>query len=189
MRKRHFLILIACLVSMQAFAAASGDAPSPQSVELSQSVEMIVWEHQDWEPNGGFSRLTIWSDGHSQVEVSPRARWSTNDMDIQPKGGWMVEGHENHVLFVRKDIYPPEIARVKLQQALEAGIQFLETFRPGYLDGSGTRVVVQMNGQQKETIIPMFMDADEGTVNHKRFLAVSEILNGFDTDAYEMPGK
>jgi hypothetical protein len=185
MRRRRFLILIAYLLSLQAFAVASEDAPS------SQSVEMIVLEHQDWEPNGGYKRLTIWRDGHSQVEVSPRARWSVSqiNMNIQPKSGWMAVRQEHHVMFVRKDIYPPEVVRVKMQQALEAGIQFLETFRPGYRDGSGTRVVVQINRQQKETFIPMFMDANKGTANHKRFLAVSKILNGFDTDAYEIPGK
>ena len=183
MRRRHFLILIACLISLQAFAATSEDAPS------SQSVEMIVWEHQDWESNGGYKRLTIWRDGHSQVGVSPRAHWSISQMNIQPKSGWMAERYEHHVVFVRKGIYPPVVARLKMQQAIEAGIQFLETFRPGYRDGSGTRVVVQINGQQKETVIPMFMDANKGTANHKRFLAVSKILNGFDTDAYEIPGK
>jgi hypothetical protein len=183
MSRRHFLTLIACLISLQAFAAASEDTPS------TQSVEMIVWEHQNWETNGGFKRLTIWRNGHSQVEVSPRARWSVSEMDIQPKSGWTAIRQEHHVTFVRKDIYPPEIARMKLQRAIEAGIQLLKSFRPSYLDGSGTRVVVQINGQQKETVIPMFMDADKGTANHKRFLAVSKILDGFDTDAYELPGK
>jgi VCBS repeat-containing protein len=185
MRRRRFLILIAWFISLQAFAASSEDAHS------SQSVEMIVWEYQDWEPNGGYKRLTIWRNGHSQVEVSPHARWSVSQMNvnIQPKSGWTAARQEHHVMFVRKGIYPPEVAREKMQQALEAGIQFLETFRPGYRDGSGTRVVVQINGQQKETIIPMFMDANKGTSNHKRFLAVSKILNGFATDAYEIPGK
>ncbi|PIV92157.1 MAG: hypothetical protein COW45_01165 [Gallionellales bacterium CG17_big_fil_post_rev_8_21_14_2_50_54_146] len=171
------------MLSLQAFAVASEDPPS------SQSVEMIVWEHQNWAPNGGYKRLTIWHDGHSLVEVSPRALWFISQMNVQPKNGWTAVRQERHVMFVRKDIYSPEVARVKLQQALEAGIQFLETFRPGYRDGSGTRVVVQINGQQKETVIPMFMDADKGTANHKRFLAVSKILNGFDTDAYEIPSK
>ena len=150
---------------------------------------MIVWEYQNWAPNGGYKRLTIWRDGHSQVEVLPRAHWSISQMNIQAKSGWIAERYEHHIMFVRKDIYPPEVARVKMQQAIEAGIQILETFRPGYRNGGGTRVVVQINGQQKETVIPMFMDANKGTANHKRFLSVSKILNGFDTDAYEIPGK
>jgi hypothetical protein len=56
----------------------------------------------------------------------------------------------------------------------------------GYVDGGGTRVVVRMGGQRKETVIPMFMDRDKGTINHKRFLAVSKILGGVDADAYEI---
>lgn len=149
-----------------------------------QKVEMIIWEHQSWKTNGGFERLTIWGDGRSQVEVSPCAFCTTSQMNIKPKNGWTALKQEHHIVFVRKDIYPPEIARAKLKQALEAGIQFLETFRPGYRDGSGTRVVVRINGKQKETIIPMFMDKERGTANHKRFMAVSKILDGFDKDAY-----
>ncbi|MBI5074329.1 MAG: hypothetical protein HZB62_04075 [Nitrospirae bacterium] len=183
MRRRHFLILIACLISFQAFAAASEYAHD------SRNVEMIVWEQQNWEPNGGYKRLTIWHDGLSKVEVSPRAHWSISQMNIQPKSGWVAVRQEHHVMFVRKDVFPPEVAREKMQRAIEAGIQFLEAFRPGYRDGSGIRVVVQINGQQKETVIPMFMDNDKSTANYKRFLAVSKILNGFDTDAYEIPSK
>lgn len=115
-----------------------------------------------------------------------RARIPSGPTDLLPKSGWTAVRQENQISFVRKDIYPPEVARAKLQQALEAGIQLIETFRPGYRDGSGTRVVVQINGKQEETVIPMFMDGDKGTVNYKRFVAVSKILGGFDANAYEL---
>jgi hypothetical protein len=97
--------------------------------------------------------------------------------------------YADHVIFVRKNVYPPEVARAMFQQALDAGILFLKSFKPGYVDGGGTRVAVRIRGQQKETVIPMFMDSDKGTINHKRFLAVSKILGGFDTKAYEIDRK
>ena len=93
------------------------------------------------------------------------------------------------VTSVRKDIYPRKVAQQKLRQALRAGILLLETFRPAYLDGGGTRVVVKINGKTKETIIPMFMDKGKGNSNYKPRMAISRILNDFDRDAYEIPQK
>jgi|GEM_PF-5101557 len=49
-----------------------------------------------------------------------------------------------------------------MQQALEAGFPLLNPFRPGYCDGRGTRIVVRINDQQTETVIPMFIDRDKG---------------------------
>jgi hypothetical protein len=152
---------------------------------------MIVWEHQNWETNGGFERLTIWSDGRSEVVVAPLRYAHDGQENLQPKNGWKKVKHDNppHVEFVRKNIYPPEVARARFKRALAAGIHLLESFKPGYVDGSGTRVVIQTNGQLTETVIPMFLDADRGTLNHKRFLAVSEVLGKFDRNAYEVVPK
>jgi hypothetical protein len=150
-------------------------------------VEMIVWEHQNWETNGGYNRLTIWRDGHSAIEVAPFGHIPGGRSNLLPKKGWTEERSDHIVIFVRRDIYAPEVARSKLQRALEAGIHLLEAFRPGYHDGGGTRVVVQINGLRKETVVPMFMDGDKGTINYDRYLAVSKVLDGFDTDAYDMP--
>ena len=88
--------------------------------------------------------------------------------------------------FIRDPAFPEDVARDKFRRAFEAGIHLLETFRPDYVDGSGTLVGTQINGQLKETVIPMFLDKQQGTQNHKRFLAVSEILADFDVNAYEL---
>ena len=94
-----------------------------------------------------------------------------------------------HVEFVRTNIYRPDVARTKFKEALGTGIHLLESFKPGYRDGSGTRVVIRTKGLQKEIVIPMFIDREKGTLNHKRFLAVSEVLGGFDKSAYEVVPK
>ena len=81
------------------------------------------------------------------------------------------------------------MARKKIKQALAAGIHLLKSFKPGFVDGGGTRVVIQIKGRQKEVVIPMFMDQNKGTVNYMRFQAVSKILGGFDRSAYEVVPK
>jgi hypothetical protein len=183
MRQISTALILLCLIVVPVITSGLEINPIPNGVE------MIVWEHQNWEANGGYTRLTIWRDGRSEIEVAPRGDLPIEQTNLRPRSGWIAKMSDHNVIFVRKNIYPPEFARAKLKQALEAGIQLLDTFRPGYHDGSGTRVVVQINGRQKKTIIPMFMDSDKGTINYKRFLAVSKILDGFDTNAYEMPTK
>jgi len=154
-------------------------------------MEMIAWEHQNWETNGGFERLTIWSDGRSEVVVAPLRYSQDGQENLRPKSGWerVKQTSPPRVEFVRKNIYPPEVARVKFKEALAAGIHLLESFKPGFVDGGGTRVVIRRKGQQKEIVIPLFMDGEKGTSNHKRFLAVSEILSGFDKSAYKVVPK
>lgn len=51
-----------------------------------------------------------------------------------------------------------EVAREKFQRAFEAGIHLLESFRPDYVDGEGTLVGIQIHGELKETVVPMFLD-------------------------------
>jgi hypothetical protein len=179
MLKTCFLVLMTCFISISGFAAAAGNS---SAIDV---VDMIIWEHQNWESNGGYKRLTLWRNGRSEVEVVPSAHIAGVPTDLLPKKGWTAVRQEHQIRFVRKDIYPREVARAKLQQAVEAGIDHLETFRPRYHDGSGTRVVIQINNAQKEIIIPMFMDEDKGTANYKRFIAVSKVLGGFDADAFE----
>ncbi len=69
---------------------------------------------------------------------------------------------------------------------MAAGIHRLKTFKPDYLDGSGTLVGVEIDGKLIETVIPMFLDRDWGSVNHKRFIAVSKVLSDFDRHAYDV---
>lgn len=88
--------------------------------------------------------------------------------------------------FVRKNVFPENVAKDKFDQALVAGIRLLETFKPDYVDGSGTLVGVQIDGELKETVIPMFLDRHQGSANHKRFVAVSKVLADFDRHAYDI---
>jgi hypothetical protein len=181
--KGFLLSLMLCLIVFSPLVHATDDDSAVKSVE------MIIWEYQNWETNGGYKRLTLWNDGRSAVEVVPSARIPAGPTNLLPKKGWTAVREEHQIRFVRKNIYPPEVAKAKLRQAVEAGILHLTTFRPSYLDGSGTRVVVQINGKQKETLIPMFMDKDKKTENYRRFTAVSKILNGYNADAFKMINK
>ncbi|MDH3237217.1 MAG: hypothetical protein OEM47_01610 [Deltaproteobacteria bacterium] len=186
MRQRSIgLIIFVCFIAVPVITTGSEPIPIPDGVER------IIWEHQNWETNGGFERLTIWSDGRSEVVVAPLRHARDGQENLRPKKGWERVRQESppHVEFVRRNIYPPDVARAKFKEVLAAGIHLLESFKPGYRDGSGTRVVIQTKGQQKEIVIPMFMDREKGTSNHRRFLAVSEILGGFDKSAYEVVPK
>lgn len=176
------LLVLVYSIAVPAITTGSERIPIPDGVE------MIVWEHQNWKSNGGFERLTIWSDGRSEIMVVPQLHTSNGQENLRPKNGWekLRKQSPAHVEFVRKNIYPPDVARAKFKEALAAGINLLESFKPAYSDGSGIRVVIQTKGQQKEIVIPMFMDREKGTLNHKRFLSVSEILSGFDKSAYEV---
>jgi hypothetical protein len=149
-------------------------------------VEMIFWEHQSWEVGGGRSRLTLWADGRSEVMVVPDAYLQRNSEKLHLRDGWVKERGANGPYFIRANVFPLNVAKDKFNEALAAGIGLLETFKPGYLDGSGTVVGIQINGELKETVIPMFADRDKGSANHQRFVAVSRILSGFDRHAYDI---
>ncbi len=153
---------------------------------IPRDVDRVLWEHQNWESNGGYRRLTLWNDGRSEVEVVPLARVPAGAPELLPKAGWTVVQETHRIRFVRRNVYPPEVVQAKLRAAVNAGILQLESFRAGYLDGSGTRVVVRVAGRDRETVLPMFGDADRKTVNYQRFVAVSKVLDGFDADAFEV---
>ena len=176
---------------MICFIAVPVVTTGSELIPIPDGVEMIVWEHQNWETNGGFERLTLWQDGRSEIVVAPLQHAQDRQENLRPKRGWERIMHKfpPRVEFVRKNIYPTDIARKKFKEALAAGIHLLKFFKPGYVDGSGTRVVIQIKGQRKEIIVPMFMDQEKGTLNYKRFLAVSKVLGGFDKSAYEVVPK
>lgn len=180
MRRRSVLWLVCGLAGLPGIDVAMGEWP------VAGAVEMVIWEQQNWEAGGGYGRLTLWRDGRSEIEVVPGDAVTASAHDLPAKTGWTKLGEGRGVSFVRRDVYPPEIASAKLQQALDAGIRQLETFRPDYLDGGGTRVVVQVGGEQRETIVPYFSDQAKQTANYRRFSAISDILGGFDTDAFEI---
>ena len=153
---------------------------------MPQGAEMFFWEWQSWETGGGRNRLTIWKDGRSQILVVPDAFTRGDPKRFRPHRGWMMAEKAGEVFFILRPAFPEEVARDKFQKAFEAGIHLLESFRPDYVDGSGILVGIQINGKIKEKVIPMFLERNQGTANHKRFLAVSEILSDFDTDAYDL---
>lgn len=179
------LLLLVCSIAIPLITTGSEHNPIPDGVE------MIVWEHQNWETNGGFERLTIWSDGRSEVVVAPLRYSHDGQENLRTKIGWerVQQTSPPRVEYVRKNMYPPDVARTKFKEALAAGIHLLEPFKPGFVDGGGTRIVIRTKDRQTEIIIPMFMDREKGTPNHKRFLAVSDVLDGFDTSAYEVVPK
>jgi hypothetical protein len=146
---------------------------------------MIFWEHQSWEAGGGRSRLTLWADGRSEVVVVPDAYFQPNSVKLRLRDGWVMKQGKNGLYFVRANVFPQNVAKDKFNQALAAGIGLLQTFKPGYVDGSGTVVGVQINGELKETVIPMFLDQHRGSANHQRFIAVSKVLSDFDRNAYD----
>ncbi len=183
MRKRSIgQVFLLCLIAVPAIMTGA------EHISIPEGVEIIVWEHQNWETNGGFERLTLWNDGRSEVVVAPLRYSQDRQENLRAATGWekVRRASPPRVEFVRRNIYPPDVAREKFKEALAAGIHLLEPFKPGFVDGSGTRIVIQTRGQQKEILIPMFMDSGEGTLNHQRFVAVSEVLGGFDISAYEV---
>lgn len=150
---------------------------------------MLFWEWQSWETGGGRNRLTIWKDGRSQIVVVPDAFAQGQPERLKPQEGWTMAKIAGGLSFIQEPAFPEDIAREKFRRAFEAGIHLLESFRPDYVDGSGTLVGIQIDGQLKETVIPLFLDKNQATPNHDRFLAVSEILSEFDVDAYELTKK
>jgi len=148
---------------------------------------MIFWEHQSWEVGGGRNRLTIWADGRSEVTVVPDASFRHSQEKLQPRKGWIMKEGRRGLYFVHPDAFPKEVAKDKFQKAFAAGIHLLKTFKAQYVDGSGTLVGVQIGSRLQETVIPMFGDAQKGTRNHERFLAVSEVLSDFDTRPFDLP--
>ena len=163
-----------------------GCGAEPGKTTVPQGAEMLFWEWQSWETGGGHNRLTLWKDGRSQSDVVPDAFSRGHPERFKPHEGWIIVEKAGGVSFIREPAFPEDVAREKFRRAYAAGIHLLESFRPDYVDGSGTVVGTQINGKLEETVIPMFMGENQGTRNHKRFLAVSKILSGFDTDAYDL---
>jgi hypothetical protein len=180
MHQKFRIVLAICTV------VALGCTAEPGRTTVPQGAEMLFWEWQSWETGGGRSRLTIWKDGRSQIVVVPDAFSRGHPERFNARDGWIMVEKAGGVLFLQEPAFPTNVAREKFQKAFGAGVHLLETFRPDYVDGEGTVVGTQIDGQTKETVIPMFLEENKGTRNHKRFLAVSQILADFDVDAYEL---
>ena len=147
-------------------------------------VELIFWERQSWEVGGGRSRLTLWADGRSEIIVVPDA--GLQPQALRPRDGWSMRHGSTGPYFIRTKVFPPHVTKAKLARAVEADIHMIETFKADYVDGSGTLVGIKIRGTLKKTVVPMFLDRHKDTINHKRFLAVAQILADFDTRAYDI---
>jgi len=168
---------------MIAPVASAADHAGGSGGDNAQKVQMIFWERQNWEPGGGSERLTLWADGRSEIAVKRR------EAPRKTRAGWIAETRESWAIYRRVEPYPkPEVKRM-FAAALAAGIRELRTFSPGYNDGSGTLIGLEIGGELKQTVIPMFIHPDEkdnqGSTNHKTYLAVEKILGVFDVDAVE----
>ncbi len=150
--------------------------------------ELIIWEIQDWKPNGGHKRLTLWRAGYSEIEVVPQAKLTGGRNPYKPKPGWEMIRDRDTIRFVHRNAYTPDQARNLFRQAIRAGIRRLKSFRPTKKGAGGTRVVINLEEKRKEIVIPYFSERQKGTTNHRRYLAVSKALGNFDTDAFEGPG-
>ncbi len=47
-------------------------------------------------------------------------------------------------------------------------------------------VGVRRGGEMREIVIAYFTEQQQGTTNHRRFQAVSDVLSDFDRDAFEV---
>ena len=175
------LQIVFAMISAFALGCAAEDA----RITVPQGAEMLFWEWQSWETGGGRNRLTIWKDGRSQIVVVPDAYTRRDWKRLRPRPGWLILVEGGGVTFIRQPAYPEEVAREMFRRAFETGIHLLESFSPDYLDGEGTLVGSQIDGQLKQSVIPMFLEKNLGSENHKRFLAVSKILADFDVAAYD----
>ena len=69
----------------------------------------------------------------------------------------------------------------------------LKAFDAGYVDGGGTLVGVRTGDQTTQVLIPQFNHPGErdnqGSENHKRYLAVETAIGKIDTDAIQSEPK
>ncbi len=179
--RRHYRIV--CTILM---VGTFGCGVEPDRITIPEGAEMLFWEWQSWETGGGRNRLTIWKDGRSQVVVVPDAYTRRHPEKFHAREGWKQVKGPRGISFVQEPAFPEDEAREKFRKAFEAGIHLLQTFGPDYVDGSGTVVGIQIDGKLKETVIPVFVENNQGTTNHKRFLDVSKILADFPVDAYDL---
>lgn len=163
-----------------------GCSAPPASALSPPDIEMIFWEYQSWEVGGGRNRLTIWANGRSETIVVPDAYSQGSPETLHPREGWIMKKGAQGLYLLRENVFPEDVATHKFDQASAAGIHLLKTFNPDYVDGGGTLVGVQIDGALKETVIPMFLDRNKGSANHKHFIAVSEVLSDFDRHSYNI---
>ena len=174
-------------VALLGALVACGEPPAPV-YPIPEGAESIVWEEQNWETGGGRCRITLWSDGRSEMRVFP-SQYSLRQGGLRPLPGWRAEeGTRGGPTFVRRGVFPSDEARERFRSAWRAGIGRIEPSRAEYLDGEGIRVALRVGGKVEETVIPMFPAEEEESPCHRRFEAVAEILGPCDWTAYTRIG-
>ena len=176
MRIRISAILLFGLCSLSAPCYSQNSAPSLD--------DLIVWEVQNWKPGGGYRKLTLWRDGYSEIEVAVPSSGTLR----KPNPGWEMARIGKLVRYVHRYAYSPKATRTKFAHALRAGIRRLKSFKPSHADGPATRVVISLDGKRHEAVIPEFTAHNKDSLNHRRFLAVAAVLDGFSTNAFDVPG-
>ncbi|MBI3839475.1 MAG: hypothetical protein HY288_16265 [Planctomycetia bacterium] len=157
----------------------------PVAANEPDATDMITWERIRGKPGGGSDGITLWADGRSEILVQ------RGGAPMRPNPGWTVTNDTAWSYYRKSSPLSRTDAKKKFTDALAAGIEQLKTFTPkGIIFDPGATVVrVQLNGKLKETVLPEFMNEgekdDKGSENHRRFLAVKEILGEFETDAFE----
>ena len=150
-----------------------------------EEVELVFWEDQNWESGGGTNRLTIWADGRSRVEVYPGAAYLYPGKELRARSGWEKVKGDAGTVFVRDDVFPAEMARNMLREAVQAGITLLESEQASYVDGGGVLVGSQVGVALHQATIPTF---NERLEQETRFKAVGQVLGDFPKhfDAYQV---
>ncbi len=119
--------------------------------------EVVFWEFQSWEPGGGSTRITFWSDGRSEVAVRDMAY-------LPPK--------------IQTNVLPPEEVKKRFDQAFVCGIASIKEFKPWYVDGSGTVLGWQIDGVETKHVIPQFPHDAIGSPDQIRFERVRAAFHG-----------
>jgi hypothetical protein len=144
----------------------------------------VFWEKQSWKPGGGGHRLTLWADGRAEASVTG-FELST---PLQLRPGWRrVPGDDakgERPRLVHSNPFPRAEGRRRFAQAVGAELHRLKTFKPDYLDGSGTLVGFRRGGKVQEIVLPNFPDAKKGSANHRRYLRAAEAFAGYDAEPF-----
>ncbi len=176
MRERISAFLLFGLFSLSAPCYSQDSAPTLD--------DLIVWEVQHGKPGSGYKRLTLWRDGYSESEIAVTSATKPR----KPKAGWEIIREGKLTRYIHRYAYSPKMTRTKFSKALRAGIKRLKAFKPSKSNNRTTRIVISLDGKRREVVIPEFTTRNKGTLNHRRFLAVEAVLDGFDINAYKIPG-
>lgn len=158
---------------------------STQRLPVPSDADMVYWQNQSWETGGGFCRLTLWSDGRSELLVGPDGY--IEKKTLRPKIGWSKRGSDHDIVFVRTEVFPAEETKRIFGIVWNLGVQHIRPFEANYVDGGGTVIATQIAGKLSTVVVPMFPEEQMFSEEHVRYLAVSKHIGmfGLGEMAYE----